>query len=90
MDRLMTESEIQKIISGIVRLETLVNGLSDRIASLERRLFGNGQPGELAVVNKRLSHLEQFKYSLIGAAAVLGALGASVVEIVRWIITGRR
>lgn len=49
---------------------------------LEHRLFGNGNPGELAELKSRASNLEEFKNKVLGALTVitllLGAVGAAL------------
>lgn len=46
-----------------------MEGTLDRI---ERRLFGNGQPGEIAIIKLRVSRLEWYlALSIGGGAAIL-------------------
>lgn len=49
------------------------------VVSMEHRLFGNGQPGELQKLSERIHVLEQWKYLVSGGAAVVGAIGGSVL-----------
>lgn len=44
------------------------------VLRLEERLFGNGQPGEIAAIKGRLNKLESWFWRLAGAAGVLAAL----------------
>lgn len=51
---------------------------AERIASVEtiicdmhRRLFGNGQPGEIETIKHRIEKLESWFWRAIGGAAVL-------------------
>ena len=41
---------------------------------LNRRLFGNGQPGELGSVKRRVADLEKWKWQVAGAAGALVVL----------------
>ena len=34
------------------------------LGRMEQRLFGNGQPGELSTIKKRLTTLEQYKWQI--------------------------
>jgi hypothetical protein len=88
--RMMTETEIVSIIAGIERLNVMLQAQNDKFEKLEHRLLGNGQPGEIEKIGRRLDVLEEFKYTLFGAASFLGVIGAFVVELIRWSITGRR
>jgi len=87
---MITDKEILKIISGIERLSVMLEAQNDKFEKLEHRLLGNGQPGEIKKIGRRLDALEEFKYTLLGAASFLGGIGALIVELVRWTITGRR
>jgi len=89
-ERMMTDTEILKIIGGIERLSVILEAQNEKFEKLERRLLGNGQPGEIEKISRRLDVLEDFKYTLLGAASVLGVIGSFMGELIRWAITGRR
>jgi hypothetical protein len=88
-ERLITEKEIFSIIAGIERLNVMLQAQNEKFEKLEHRLLGNGQPGEIEKIGRRLDILEDFRYALLGAASVLGAIGAVVVELIRWLIRGK-
>jgi hypothetical protein len=53
----------------------------ERIASVEtilcdmhKRLFGNGQPGEIEEIKRRVADLEKWMWRCLGGGAVLVAL----------------
>lgn len=41
------------------------------VRRLESRLFGNGQPGEISAIKKRVARLESWLWRATGAAAIL-------------------
>ncbi len=41
------------------------------VRRLESRLFGNGQPGEIAAIKRRVVRLESWLWRATGAAALL-------------------
>ena len=59
-------------------LETAVrvNGQNQKelFGMLNQRLFGNGQPGELGTIKRRLADLEKWKWQVAGAAGALVVL----------------
>lgn len=46
------------------------------LGSIEKRLFGNGQQGELAALSGRIEAVEKYKWKLVGA----GCLGVIVLN----------
>ncbi len=81
------------IAAGIARLESGQSAMVDRFEALEKRLFGNGQPGELhnleAKLEKRMDTLggrirmlEKFKWALSGAGMVFSLVGTLVGALI--------
>ncbi len=71
--------------AGMARQEALLEGLVERFESMERRLLGNGQPGELAKLEHRLDSfgtrvkaLEKFRWWVSGVGATFAAVGTFV------------
>lgn len=48
--------------------------IEEVLLRMEQRLFGNGQPGELALLKERLRRVETWFWRLVGAGSVLLAL----------------
>ncbi len=48
--------------------------IEEVVLRLEARLFGNGQPGEVALLKARVHRIEQWFWRISGAGAVLLAL----------------
>jgi hypothetical protein len=53
----------------------------DEVRDLKHRLFGNGQPGAIGLLNIRMTQLESFKWKAIGAGGVMGALMMLLLEV---------
>ena len=63
----------EEIIERLTRMEANQVQHSERLAALDKRLFGNGQPGALAdmvkttaAVERRVAILERYRYWLGG------------------------
>jgi hypothetical protein len=52
----------------------------DSFKDLDHKLFGNGQPGEFDKIKSRLSHLEHWKWYVMGFAAAAALLGGSILK----------
>jgi hypothetical protein len=50
------------------------------LRELKKRLYGNGQPGDIALIRTEISALQQFKWKSLGAAGVIGAAVTLVLE----------
>lgn len=48
--------------------------IEEVVLRLEQRLLGNGQPGELALLQQRVRRIESWFWRLVGAASLLFAL----------------
>lgn len=48
------------------------------VEDLHHRLFGNGNPGELAELRSRASSLEEFKNKILGALVII-ATGITII-----------
>ncbi len=48
--------------------------IEEVLLRMEQRLFGNGQPGELALLKERVRRIETWFWRLVGAGSVLMAL----------------
>lgn len=56
----------------LVEMHGDVKVLAAKIESIDERLFGNGQPGELHQIKNRISKLEKWMWGLGGAGIVAG------------------
>jgi hypothetical protein len=56
------------------RIETTLERFEQTLDRFDHKLFGNGQPGEITVLNSRIGVLENFKSYIKGGFATLGAL----------------
>lgn len=76
--------------SGAVLLA--VNQLRDDIAGMDRRLFGNGQPGVIAILNNDLAAMRKLsderyldymraKWWALGAGAAVGGLTSLLIGL---------
>lgn len=60
----MTQEEFQlHVVDSLARLDTKMTDLA-----------GNGKPGRVALLEKAVKRLEQFKYLLLGGAIAVSAL----------------
>ena len=66
----------QAIEERLAIIETIV-------LRLEERLFGNGQPGEIAKIKDRLSKVESWFWRLVGAAGTILVLLEMVDRVPR-------
>ena len=55
--------------------------IDERTLSMSRRLFGNGQPGEIHSLHGRITSLERWRWYLLGGASAVGAIGAWVRDL---------
>jgi hypothetical protein len=59
---------------------------AERVSSLETEmhsLIGNGQPGRIALLERAVSKLSQWRWWVIGAAAG----GSGVISVIAWMAT---
>jgi len=56
--------------------------IEETVVDMKKRLFGNGQPGELSSVKSRLSKLENWRWWVMGIAVgcgvVVGGAGRAI------------
>jgi len=64
--------------------QTQIALLIERVNRLTTLLEGNGQPGFIDEVSKRLQELEEFKWKVIGALSLGGFLFTIVDVFVHW------
>lgn len=68
------------ILSAIGRLQGTTEALHETVENLNYRLYGNGQPGDIAKIEDRLGIVEHTQTKaaawLAGAVAVLASIGA--------------
>jgi hypothetical protein len=48
--------------------------LGDAHSALYRRIYGNGQPGDMKVMADKVDQLRAFMWKIVGGAAVAGTL----------------
>lgn len=81
----MTDDKHDQLIERLTTIEIIGE-------DIKHRLFGNGQPGELAVIDERLGKLEQERWRLaVAGAAIMGIIqfftGGGVLSLDRVIKT---
>lgn len=54
--------------------------IEEVVLRLEERLFGDGQPGEIATLKARVHRIEQWFWRISGGGAVLLALGEKLLH----------
>ncbi len=59
------------------RFEKMEENFKESLGEFDRRLFGNGQPGELDKIKTRLTTLERFMWLGIGGIMVMQFLSGS-------------
>jgi hypothetical protein len=52
----------------------------EQVLDLKHRLFGNGQPGEIALIKARLTLVEEFKLKTMTVCGVLGGVLVIIFE----------
>ena len=55
----------------LIAIDKDVTHLDDRVQSISRKLFGNGQPGVLQTMERRIGELEKIVWRVSGALALL-------------------
>lgn len=73
----MVDVDIAERLSGV---ETVVR-------NLDRRLYGNGQPGDIADLKRKLDQLLSWYWKAIGALAVAGFLTLPAVELLKYFLS---
>jgi len=69
--------------------ETLTE-IKTTLERIDHQLFGNGQPGELAVLKTRLNLIEEFRSTIKGALGALAALITFIGGATLWhLISGK-
>lgn len=58
----IADTQLHDIMQGLSRVAVT----EDVVDKMEKRLFGNGQPGILSDLDKRLKHLEKRENRLMG------------------------
>ena len=74
-------TDIQERLS---RIEGKVEGISGSLENLDRRLFGNGQPGEIGSLKVRTSSLENWKWLLFIGLISGGAIGGIAGKLITY------
>ncbi len=52
------------------------------LQELKHRLYGNGQPGDIALIRAEISDIQKFKWKAIGAGGVVGAAVMLILEAI--------
>lgn len=69
-----------KLAEDIGEIKASLTAQTRRQESLEHKLLGNGQPGILKEFHDRITHLENWRYWLAGAAISAGIFAHSVAN----------
>lgn len=69
-------------IADLASLAVVVKGL-------ERRLYGNGQPGDIAEIKAKLDDLRAWYWKAIGGVAVIAVLVPPIVQLINYAIRVR-
>ncbi len=76
----MAQNVVVKNATRLAVIETRLDTLIDALHSLDEKLFGNGQPGEIAGIKRRVYRLETWMWRAMGAIG----LAVLIVEVVAW------
>lgn len=72
---------LSQLITSVSKLNTNVAVLTAQVESLDHRLFGNGQPGIIDGMFKRIGKLENWRWYVMGVAVGLGGvIGAALMH----------
>jgi hypothetical protein len=71
--------DAEEIGSRITALET-------RLGTLDRRLYGNGQPGDVAAIKEKLDNLLSWRWRTVGGLAVLAFLGPYLARLLAQLV----
>lgn len=69
--RVMEHIMSQDVITRLTRTEAKLDAIVDKVDWLTHSLFGNGQPGVIATIVKRLTRLEWYLALSIGGCSVV-------------------
>lgn len=83
----MSEQTNNDLGHTLGRIEGTLERFEQTLEKFDHQLFGNGQPGKLAIIEKRLADLEESRSKFKGAVAAFTALGATELY---HLIFGRR
>lgn len=78
----MNDNKIIELAEDVSGLKVGMRSIEDKLDGLDRLLRGNGQPGFISDVNRRVGSLERYRAWVIGSAA--GITGT--VCVLAWII----
>lgn len=70
----MTRTDSEQITA--IAAEVAV--IKSTVISLDKRLFGNGQPGHIESIYKRLAKLENWRWWVVGVAVGAGMFAGGV------------
>lgn len=65
----------------ISRIESRLERMEAMLERLEHDLLGNGQPGAISLLSKRLTVLEAFRWQVLGAGILISAAFA-VIQLI--------
>lgn len=82
-----SQETIDRMIAEVATANGRLEGIKGQIISLDRRLYGNGQPGDIQRLHGRLDALERrstfFAGKLKGIGISIGAASGCVVLILK-------
>lgn len=76
IDRALLNQVAQDVSGMKATLSAVATTTKENTEKLERRAYGNGQPGDIPKLEKRVGKLERFRYVLMGAT-VGGSFGGA-------------
>lgn len=68
----------QSIMNLLIEVKTVADRTAQSVENMDKRLFGNGQPGELSILRDDVAELKADRSKVNGAMWVLRALVAAV------------
>lgn len=76
----MANTQAMKNAAVLAVIQTKLDALSEDLKSLDQKLFGNGQPGEIASIKKRVAKVETWMWRTTGAIG----LAVLIIEVAIW------
>jgi hypothetical protein len=64
-------------------LASRVSVVESTVESLDHRLYGNGQPGDIKLIHDKLDDLRQWHWKMIGALTLLSVVTPFLVEVAK-------
>ena len=81
MPIVVSDDAILKLVESVAGIKVGQEALSEKLDQTHERLFGNGQPGELALIRSRVDSIEKHAAEVRGAVKTLKVTGGVVTGV---------